>query len=66
VDVFRIQPDGREDLVASELGPGEVEELRDWFRYTKPIGHGLKIVARPISDCDSVLNVFAAGTEPDE
>jgi hypothetical protein len=65
VDVFSIQPDGTEDLVASGLRAAEVEALRDWFRYTKPIGRSVKIVARPISACDSAYSVLAAGTEPD-
>ncbi len=63
MDVLRIEPDGSEDLVASGLRPGEVEELMDWFRYTKPLGRSVKMVARPIWECAGTLSVVMTGTE---
>jgi hypothetical protein len=65
MDIFRVQPDGSEDLVASGLQPAEVDGLREWFCYTKPIGRGVKIVVRPVSEGESAFSVVAAGTEPE-
>jgi len=65
VDIFRVQQDGSEELVASGLGPAEVEGLREWFCYTKPIGRGMRIVVRPTYEGDSEFSVLAAGTEPE-
>jgi len=65
MDIFRVQPDGSEDLVASGLQPSEVDGLREWFCYTKPIGRGMKIVVRPIFEGESAFSVVAAGTEPE-
>jgi len=65
VDVFRVQRDGSEDLVASGLQPAEVDGLREWFCYTKPIGRGMRIVVRPTSEGDSAFSMLAAGTEPE-
>jgi hypothetical protein len=65
VDIFRVQHDGREDLVASGIQPGEVDGLREWFCYTKPIGRAMRIVVRPTSGEDSAFSVLAAGTEPE-
>ena len=65
VDVLRVQHDGSEVLLASGLHPAEVDGLREWFCYTKPIGRGMKIVLRPTSEKDSTFTVLAAGTEPD-
>jgi len=65
VDVFRVQRDGNEDLVASGLHPAEVDGLREWFCYTKPIGRGVRIVVRPTYEGDSAFSVLAAGTEPE-
>jgi hypothetical protein len=65
VDIFSVQHDGREDLVASGIHPAEVDGLREWFCYTKPIGRTLRIVVRPTSQGDSAFSVLAAGTEPE-
>jgi hypothetical protein len=65
VDIFRVQQDGSEDLVASGLHPAEVDGLREWFCYTKPIGRGVRIVVRPTYEGDSEFSVLAAGTEPE-
>src|SRR6202044_800585 len=64
VDIFRVQHDGSEDLVVSGLHPAEVDGIREWFCYTKPIGRGMRIVVRPTSEADSAFSVQAAGTEP--
>jgi hypothetical protein len=65
MDIFRVQQDGSEDLVASGLHPAEVDGLLEWFCYTKPIGRDVRIVVRPTSEGDSEFSVLAAGTEPE-
>ena len=65
MDIFRVQHDGSEDLVVAGLHPAEVDGLREWFCYTKPIGRGMRIVVRPTSEEDSAFSVLAAGTEPE-
>ena len=65
MDVFRVRHDGSEDLMASGLRPAEVDGIREWFSYTKPIGHGMRIVVRPTSEVDSAFSLLAAGTEPE-
>ena len=62
MEVFKIQPDGSEELVASGLNPQEVGELRDWFSYTTPVGPGIQIVVR--SEMDLVLGLVTSGTQP--
>lgn len=65
VNIFRVQHDGREDLVASGIQPAEVDGLLEWFCYTKPIGRAMRIEVRPTSAGDSAFSVLAAGTEPE-
>jgi len=65
MDVFRVRSDGAEDLLASGLSSEETDELREWFCYTKPMGHSMKIVARPTPGGDSVFSLVTAGYEPD-
>jgi hypothetical protein len=62
MEVFRIQPDGSPELVASGLNPQEVGGLRDWFSYTTPVGPGIQIVVR--SERDLVLGLVTSGTQP--
>jgi len=62
MEVFKIQPDGSEELVASGLNSQEVGELRDWFSYTTPVGPGIQIVVR--SEMDLVLGLVTGGTQP--
>ena len=46
MDAFKVRSDGREELLASGLNCADLEELRDWFRYTKPLDDSLRIVVR--------------------
>ena len=52
-----------DELIAHGLDPEEIDQLRDWFCFTKPIGRSLKIVATPACH-GSPLYVRCAGTEP--
>jgi hypothetical protein len=61
IDVFAVRDDGSE-LLASGLDPKELDDLQDWWRYTKPFGSGVKIVVRADSQ---TIGVFSStGTEP--
>jgi hypothetical protein len=60
IDVFAVRDDGSE-LLASGLDPKELDDLQDWWRYTKPFGSGVKIVVRMDSQ---TIGVFSTtGTE---
>ena len=61
IDVFAVRDDGGSELLASGLDPGELDDLQDWWRYTKPFGSGVKIVVRADSQ---TIGVFSTtGTE---
>jgi hypothetical protein len=62
MDVFRVEPDNTEQIVASDISQLEMHELLDWFRNVKPIGRDLKLVARPACEQTAVLSVSAAGS----
>ena len=64
MDVFKVQSDGGEELLATGLSSEETDELRDWFCYTTPMDHGMKIVARPTPHGDCSFSVVTAGHEP--
>jgi len=49
--------------VASELGLAELDEVREWFCYTKPIGPSIKISATAAFGEQSGFCVIATGTE---
>jgi hypothetical protein len=57
-----VRNDGCEELLAAGLDEGELADLQDWWRYTKPFGSGVKIVVREDSHQIAVFNT--AGTEP--
>jgi hypothetical protein len=61
MDLFIVHDDGREQLVASGLDAGDVGEIEEWWRYTKPFGHGIKIVVK--QDLYPVAGLTATGTE---
>jgi hypothetical protein len=63
MDVFSVHPDKSEEVLASGLDTQWVEELHDWFCYTKPISHDLKIVARANSEGDILFSIRAAGNQ---
>jgi|KBSMisStaDraftv2_1062788.scaffolds.fasta_scaffold271576_4 hypothetical protein len=60
MDLIEARSDGNEHLIASGLTAGEVNEILDWWRYTKPFGPSVRIVVRAHSG-DSV-GVSTAGT----
>ena len=62
MDVFAVQEDGSEQLLASGLDTGKAHELEEWWRYTKPFGPGVKIVVR--SHLQAVAGWSTTGTEP--
>ena len=55
--------DCEEMLVLSGLEPAEIEQLRDWHCYTKPIGPSIRIMATAAS-AGIGFCVVAAGGEP--
>ena len=63
MDVFRVEPDDTEQIVASDISQLEMHELLEWFRHVKPIGRDLKLVARPAYERATVLSISAAGSE---
>jgi len=46
MNAFKVRLDGREELLASGLDSADLEELRDWFCYTKPLDGSMRIVVR--------------------
>ncbi len=64
MDVFIIRSDGGEELLASGLSSAEIDALREWFCYTKPLGQSMKIAVRPAHK-HSGFSVVTAGNEPD-
>ena len=50
-------------LVFPGLEPGEIEQLRDWYCFTKPIGPSIRIMATAAS-AGIGFCVVAAGNEP--
>ena len=51
------------ELVVSELKPAEIDELREWFSNTKPIGPSIRIVTPPLPDGTRALRIVSLGTE---
>jgi hypothetical protein len=62
VDVIAVRDDGCEQLLASGLDAKELDDLQDWWRYTKPFGAGVKIVVR--ADSRTIAGFNTAGTQP--
>jgi hypothetical protein len=60
MDLIETRSDGNERLLASGLTPGEVDEVLDWWRYTKPFGPNIKILVREHSG--STFGVSTTGT----
>jgi hypothetical protein len=61
MDLIETWSDGNERLLASGLTVGEVNEVLDWWRYTKPFGPSVKIVAREHSG--TAVRVSTTGTD---
>jgi hypothetical protein len=61
--IVSVQTHHGEELVFSELEAAELDELREWFCYTKPMGPSIKIVATPASAERAGFCVVATGTE---
>jgi len=62
MNIFRVLDDGSEQLLAAAVDAKEVDELQDWWRYSKPLGSGVKIVVR--GDSEMIASFSTAGTEP--
>jgi hypothetical protein len=56
------QEDHGEQLVLSGLREAELDELREWFCYTKPMGSSVKILATSTSGERASFSV--TGNEP--
>jgi len=56
-----MQDDGSEQLLATGLSVTEVDELQEWWRYTKPFGSDIKIVVR--TDFEKTASLISTGTE---
>jgi len=65
MEVFRVRSDGAEELLKSGLSSAESDELRDWFRYTKPMEHHMKILARGAPEGDSAFSVAGSSVRGD-
>jgi len=39
-----------EEVTAHGLDTSEIDDLREWFCYTKPLGRSVKIVAMPAQE----------------
>jgi hypothetical protein len=63
MDVLSVHPDNTEEVLASDLDTRWIDELHDWFCYTKPINQDLKVVARTNSEGDVLFCVHAAGNQ---
>jgi len=51
-----------EEVTAHGLDTSEIDDLREWFCYTKPLGRSVKIVAMPAQEGSPYLSVLSAGT----
>jgi len=58
MDVVKVEADGTEQVLASGLTPGEVGEVLEWWRYTKPFGPSTSIVVR-----EQALTAFRMSTK---
>jgi hypothetical protein len=58
-----VRLDDADVLLLTGLEPAEIDDLREWYSYTKPIGPSIKIIATAIS-CEQGFCVVAAGNEP--
>ena len=61
MDLIEVRSDGNEHLLASGLTPREINEVLDWWRYTKPFGPGVKIVVR--EQTGNAFFLSATGTD---
>jgi len=61
--IVSAEEDHREQLVFSGPREAELDELREWFCYTKPMGSSVKILATSTSGERASFSV--TGTEPD-
>lgn len=58
-----VHSDHGEELTVG-IGPEEVDELREWFCYTKPLGPSVRVVATSTSGGYGGFRVVAAGNKP--
>ena len=63
MDLIEVLSNGNEQLLAAGLTPGEVDEVLDWWRYTKPLGSGVKTLVRENSGVAFRLTTAGAEVE---
>jgi hypothetical protein len=61
LSAFKVQPNV-EEIVLPGLDTAEIEELREWFCNTKPLGRSVRIIASHASGGPD-FGVVAAGNE---
>jgi hypothetical protein len=62
MDVYKVQQDGNEELLLSGVSRAEIDEVREWFSNTKPLGPGISLVVKQSSEAPYRLT--SAGAEP--
>ena len=61
MQVFEVFEDGDERFLGHVLTQSELNEILDWWRYTKPFGPNVRIVVR--DRARNALTVTSAGTD---
>ena len=64
MEIIKVSAEEDEVVLASDVSAVELDEIREWLCYTKPIGHSMKVIARPAPLGDSVFRVRTTGTDP--
>ena len=63
MDVYAIHAGGSEEMLAAGLSQSEVNDIKEWFSYTKPLGADVKILVRKASKVLDSLTCTGAGAE---
>ena len=61
MDVVAIQGN-HERLLATGVDAAQMDDLREWFCYIKPLGEDMIVVAHSESNEDPVFRVHVSGT----
>jgi hypothetical protein len=64
MDICKVQPDGKEELLLSDVSPAEVDDLREWFSHTKPLGASVRLIVRQSSEVLYCMTSAGAEAEP--
>jgi len=65
MDLYTVQSVETGEPLASDMDACNIDDLLDWFCYTKPLGADIKVVARPTVKGEPVFCVHAVGNKPD-